>query len=215
VQQRSKVATAVFCLAAAWTGAAVVDPLVERLSNGGAFGTGSFTDHSNLDVIPALSIGLAFALAVVFGVVRRTLGRRNYAPEWLRPFALASSDASVAGLLPAIAVLQLGVVWLMETLEQIVVAGHPLGGTVWLGGPPAISVAMHAAGAVVATVLLARTIRWTARTLVDVVAYVCAALQVRAPRPALVTVRADLAPARFRAPYLAARAGRAPPYRVT
>jgi hypothetical protein len=208
-------ATVVFCLAAACTGAAVIDPLVEGLSNRGMFGPGNFTDHSTLDVAPALIVGLLFAAAAVAGVVRRTLNRRSYAPGWLRPFALASSDANVFGLVPLVVATQLAVVWMMETLEQIVVTGHPLGGTVWLGGPAPISIAMHAAGAIIASVVLARTIRWSARTLVDVVSYVCAALQVRHARPAFVAVRHDLAPARFRAPLLAARAGRAPPYRVT
>ena len=33
---------------------------------------------------------------------------------------------------------------LMETMEQIVVYGHPLGGMLWLGGPIAISLVLHA-----------------------------------------------------------------------
>ena len=39
--------------------AAIADPLVEFASNAGWFGAGNFTDHSNLDVVPALFAGVA------------------------------------------------------------------------------------------------------------------------------------------------------------
>jgi len=76
VRIRNVLAQAIFCLTAAVTAAAVIDPAVEWLANHGRFGPGAFTDHSNLDVLPALGVGLCFALAFVAVLARRML-RRN------------------------------------------------------------------------------------------------------------------------------------------
>ena len=60
-----------FSVAVAIIAAAVADPILESASNAGLFGHGSFTDHSNLDVLPALCIGL---LAVAIHVTLRLRG---------------------------------------------------------------------------------------------------------------------------------------------
>jgi len=214
VRIRNGAATAVFCLTAAIAAAAVTDPTVEGLANHGVFGTGVFTDHSNIDVAPALIAGFVFALALIAGLVRRTLRRGvGLAPDWLRTPAIAASTPLVR-LMPGIFALQLLVLWSMETLEQIVVAGHPLGGTLWLGGPVLISLIFHAAGCLAATWLLARTLRWSAKTIVDVVTFVRRLFCERAPARAARRPRTiDVAAARFFEPLLARLNGRAPPYR--
>ena len=48
-----------YCAATAIIAAAIADPCVEFASNSGWFGPGRFTDRSNLDVVPALLVGLA------------------------------------------------------------------------------------------------------------------------------------------------------------
>jgi hypothetical protein len=123
-----------FTLAAAVIAAAIADPLVEAVSNAGWFGPGNFTDHSSLDVVPALVMG-AMLIAICIALrIRRELLRAS--GEALR--------ADIGRLLPALFATQLAVLWTMETCEQVVVAGHPLGGTVWLGGPMWFSLAVHA-----------------------------------------------------------------------
>ncbi|TAM60913.1 hypothetical protein EPN52_04120 [bacterium] len=149
----------VFCVAAACTAAALVDPLMETLSNSGLFGPGPLTDHSTIDVIPALGVGAALSLTFIIALVRRTLAR-------------AVDRVALPPLLPVIYALQLSALCAMETVEQIVITGHPLGGTIWLGGPMLISLSVHAAGCVVVTLALSRLLRWSARTLVRVVALV-------------------------------------------
>jgi hypothetical protein len=114
--------------------AAMADPLVESLSNAGWFGPGSFTDHSNLDVLPVLLCGAAFVICYLALRVRRELLRAS--GEALR--------ARVGRLLPYIVAAQLTVLYAMETVEQVVVAGHVMGGTVWLGGPIWFSLGVHA-----------------------------------------------------------------------
>ncbi len=145
-----------FCIAVAVIAAAVADPLVEAVSNAGWFGPGSFTDHSNLDVLPALALGTALVLLHLAERVRRELMRASG----------AALGGHVWGLLPVAFSVQIVVVYVMETLEQIVVAGHPLGGTVWLGGPIWFSFCVHAGVCVALTIGLARLICACTRTTV-------------------------------------------------
>jgi hypothetical protein len=49
--------------------------MVEFGANSGLFGPGTFTDHSNLYVAPALITGLALTVAFVMMLVRRTFNR--------------------------------------------------------------------------------------------------------------------------------------------
>jgi hypothetical protein len=189
---------------------------VERLSNTGFFGSGQFTDQSNIDVVPALGVACLLLLLLIAGAVRRAAPRHRAAPVWLRGCASASSDRHLPKLLPAVFALQLAVLWSMETLEQIVVAGHPLAGTIWLGGPVLFSLLAHALGCVVLTWALARTVRWSAQTIVEVVALICellcgiASAHVAPRRRAL-----ELAAHRFLEPLLARLTARAPPFLPT
>lgn len=209
---RGAFSKAVFCLATAVTAAAVVDPVVERLSDAGLFGQGNFTDHSSLDVIPALFVGFLLCALFVAATVRRAL-RRSPAPDWLRHCALSIGECSAGRLLPLIFAAQLGVLWTMETLEQAVVAGHPLGGTIWLGGPILISLAAHAAGCVVFTWMLSRALRRSAQAIFDVVSFIRYLLVLLRPNGAQRRAR-PLNPAfpRPLEPVLARLCGRAPPY---
>jgi hypothetical protein len=203
---------ALFCLAAAIVAATAIDPAMEFLSNRGTFGAGDFTDHSNLDVAPALCAGLIFSLVLLAGIARRALHVGGSAPDWLRGCACVADNRALARCLPAIFALQLAVLWSMETLEQIAVAGRPLGGAIWLGGPIPVSLLLHAAGCLAFAWLLARALRWSAETIVDVVAFIrqlfCALVPQRTVRPPRAL---DLAPARFLEPILARLNGRAPP----
>lgn len=161
----------VFCIAAAVAAAALADPIVEALSNAGAFGPGRFTDRSNADVLPALCVALVFAVLFVAGSARRALASRE-PPDWVRTCADGIAGTSVLRLLPVTFVLQIGTLFGMETFEQIVVYGHVLGGTLWLGGPLAVSLLMHAAAGALVIALFARLLRGLARAVVDVIRFV-------------------------------------------
>lgn len=206
-------ARAIFCVAAAVAAAALIDPAVEWMANRGLFGRGAFTDHSNLDVAPALIAAALFALVVLFGLVRRTMNREGrYAPDWLRAYEFVVTPRSVSKLVPAIFALQLLVLWSMETLEQIAVDRHPLGGTIWLGGPVAISLLFHAAGCLALTWLLSRTLHWSAKTIADVITYVRQLQDESTSTPAPPCSRAfEWDAVRFLEPILARLSGRAPP----
>jgi hypothetical protein len=201
-----------YVLAAAITAAAATDPVVEQLSNVGLFGKQSFTDHSNLDVIPALCIGAAL-IAVWAGIlIRRMLARATYAPAWLRLSASDLDHASAARLIPAIFFLQLIALWTMETLEQVVVYGHTFGGTLWLGGPVLVSLVFHFAGCVLASLGLRWIVHASAKTLAEVVRNVLAfILRLRIARPAIADRRFETPRLRRREPFLTRLKGRAPP----
>jgi len=143
-----------FCIAGAVVAAALADPLVEGLSNAGVFGHGAFTDRSTLDVVPALTAGLFFSVVHLLVRVRRALVR-------------ATSDAlrgHTVTLLPVIFAMQIAVLATMETVEQIVVTGHTLGGLVWLGGPVWFALSFHAFVCVVLTFGLSALLRLCAQT---------------------------------------------------
>lgn len=163
-----------FCLAVALTAAALADPLVEGLADARAFGPGTFTDGSNLAMLPALCVGTLAAVAFAIGLARRLTCPRAAAPQWFH-------NASAAPLDPAHALitlgLQMGVLFAMETGEQIVVAGHPLGGTIWLGGPILVSLALHAVFGIAIAVLFSRVLHWLAIRIALVLHFVrCIAL---------------------------------------
>jgi hypothetical protein len=131
-----------FCLVVAVAAAAIADPLVEAASNAGWFGPGHFTDHSNVDVVPALALSIVFV-----GV---------YLASRLQMPAHVVTAGTVWKLLPIIYVAQIATLYFMESCEQYFVAGHLLSSTAWLGGPVAISLCAHAASCALSTFLISR-----------------------------------------------------------
>lgn len=140
-----------FALAVAVIAGSFTDPLLEFASNRGLFGRGVFTDHSTIDVVPAALIG-AVLLAGYVAIKARAMLLDLRAPD-------RALDSGVSGLLPLAFALQMGVLYTMETVEQVIVTGHTLGATVWLGAPPAISLVVHAIVCAIVGVVLARSVR--------------------------------------------------------
>jgi len=126
----------------------LADVLVEALANRGAFGRASFTDGSNADVVPVVCLGSIFLLRFLYLRVRRAL-RAGEGVRLAGSVLHELTPNAVLRCLPAVFVTQIAAVWSMETIEQVVVVGHGFGGTVWLGGPPALSLAVHAVVCVV------------------------------------------------------------------
>ena len=160
----------VFCAAAALVAAAIADPLLEAASNAGWFGRGTFTDHSNLNVFPVLLLGLLFAGAWSIARLRQTHAERHGA--LLRRSAAALDDATIARMVPFVFVLQIGALFTMETLEQVIVYGHVLGGALWLGAPALISLCVHACFAIALAFVFGKTLHAFARTLLLLVAHI-------------------------------------------
>jgi hypothetical protein len=161
-----------FCLAVAVVSAATADPLVEYISNAGWFGRGSFTDHSTLDVLPALTIGAFLGVLLVIHKVRGALRDRGVGPSH---FVRASREALDVGMLPFLCrafALQIAVLYAMETCEQYVVYGHALGATIWLGGPAPLSLGLHALVCALVAAALARTVRTCAQGALRVIAFI-------------------------------------------
>jgi len=156
----------VFRVAAAIGAAALMDPVVEFLSNAGAFGAHRYTDRSNLDVVPALLTGLVFSAVFVAVLARRRLNGSMYPIRWVRRCAGDVGSTSLLRILPSIFALQMGALFGMETLEQILTAGHPLGSTIWLGGPIAVSLLLHALSCITVTCVLSCVLHFAARSIV-------------------------------------------------
>jgi hypothetical protein len=144
-----------FGIAVAALAAAFASPLVELLSNRGVFGHGRFTDGSNADVLPVTLAGLVLLAGFLAVRIRH---RYSGLAGTQRRHALAAS-LSMRGLLrmlPLVFVAQIGLLWAMETIEQHAVLGHGLGPTIWLGGPAAASLTIHALFCVGAALLARR-----------------------------------------------------------
>jgi hypothetical protein len=156
-----------FCLAAAIVAAAIADPLLEWASNAGLFGSGAYTDHSNVDVLPALLAGVLFVVAHVSLRVRRALALSSRTDIFQA--SGVALRAGVLRLLPVTFAIQLLALYTMESLEQASVTGHVLGGTVWLGGPVLVSLLVHAIACVGVTYALSRVLRACARTTLHVI----------------------------------------------
>ena len=77
-------------------------------------------------------------------------------------------------LLPSIFVLQMVTLYAMETAEQLLVFRHVLGPTIWLGAPPAISLAVHATVCLAVTCAIVRSRRTLAATTLRVVRLILA-----------------------------------------
>lgn len=148
-----------FCIAIAVVAAAIADPLVEFASNAGWFGAGLFTDHSNLDVAPALLVGAVLVAAHCVFKAQAILANRSGHKHDLWRQADRALGSGVWRLVPAIFGLQMLTLYAMETVEQWVVWGHPLGATIWLGGPLPVSLTIHAIICVAAAITIARWVR--------------------------------------------------------
>jgi len=212
---RAAVARLLFCLAAAFTSAALTDPIVEALSNRGVFGSGHFTDHSNADVLSALAAAGVFAVLFLIGVVRRAMPRSRvgHAPAWLRDSRAAIPLSTALRLFPAAFALQIVTLFAAETLEQFAVTGHTFGGTVWLGGPIVVSLVLHAAIGLLVVIVLARLLDWVAQGIVDAIAFLrrlVLAWDSLSPVPAVTAYLVP--PGRSDQPAIAAVGGRAPPH---
>ncbi len=191
-----------FALAVAVIAAAIADPLVEAASNAGWFGRGVFTDHSNVDVLPALISGAALVACYVVLRVRRELMRASR-------YALRTR---VGRLLPVIFAAQIAVLYAMETVEQLTIAGHVMGGTIWLGGPAWFSLPVHAAVAIAVACALARLTQVCAHTTLRVIRHL-RALAMRAlhtPAPLALRRRATIS-LRCSVPVACRIGNRAPP----
>jgi hypothetical protein len=205
-----------FCAAIALLTASIANPLVESASNAGLFGSARYTDHSQIDLPPTLFVGALFLLRCLFLRVRALLGRRN-APRrhWLQTSGDALDGKVLARLLPCVFALQIIALYVMETVEQIAVFGHPLGGSVWLGGPVLVSLAAHALLCAITIAAAGKMLRAFAQTALRIVAFIreIASLAVGGSDAAFALPRRSLSRP-YNAPTLCRIGERAPPFLV-
>jgi hypothetical protein len=211
---RARVIRSWFCVAVALIALAIADPLTEWASNRGVFGPGDFTDHSNADVLPALLVGLIFIALHLLARGRYAARASAYeAQRWFAAWSRALDMRSLARLLPFTLGLQIAALWLAETLEQFLIYGHGLGGSVWLGGPLLAALTIHLTLCAIVALASTLVIGALARTALRA-ARVVVALALLALREAHPIARrwAYLPTRRFSAPLVCRIGGRAPPF---
>jgi len=134
----------IFSVATAALAVAIADLSVETLANHGVFGRGVFTDGSNADILPTITFAVVLLAGLLSVRARHALRTAMLAIGGWRTVGVALSLNCIAWLLPLIFAIQIALLWGIETVEQYFVVGHVLGGTIWLGGPIDISLALHA-----------------------------------------------------------------------
>lgn len=158
---------------AALSAAVSGDALLEAISNSQLLWQGRYTDRSSLDLLPVALLALGTLAFVLAKLVRRRLEATGES----RPLL----GREVRGLLPAILALQFCALFAMETIEQAVVYGHPLGGTLWLCAPVPIALVAHAALGVACAFALARVTDFFAGAVARIVRIVLAIAAVSRP----------------------------------
>lgn len=161
----------IYLVAVALVAAALGDPVVESVANTGVLG-GRYADNNHLSVIPALVVGASLVLIVLaarcIDVLRSAASSGDWLLEAARIFAARSPSRDV----PAVFVMQLVALFLMESSEQLALGGKLLGGTAWLGGPIVFSLLAHGligAGCLVALGSFMRAMLRTLAALVRIV----------------------------------------------
>jgi hypothetical protein len=200
-----------FCAAVAIIAAALANPFVEFASNAGWFGHGVFTDRSNVDVIPTLIVGIALPTLLFWRRIGELLlsGSAGRVQTWLRLASRVLHTRGVPSFVPAAFGVQMLVLFSMESIEQLVMRGHLLGGTLWLGGPIAVSLVVHAAFCAATAFALAKIMQGFERAAVRVARLLCSALLPRDIPP--IVVRQDLATCLRTSPLHCSTGERAPP----
>ena len=131
-----------FVVTVSFCAATLGDLVLEGISNSGLLWRGHYTDNSSLDLLPMCGLALLALLVTFCLLVREQVVGSFRALMYSMPRALRARV--VVRLLPAIVALQLVTLFTMETVEQIVVYGKPLGGSLWLGAPTAVALLVHA-----------------------------------------------------------------------
>jgi hypothetical protein len=208
-----------FLIAVALVAAAIADPVVESISNTGVFG-GHYADDNHTGVIPTLLAGLLlmFEIAAVrcFQSLRssnRSKGS-NGSNGRLADVAREFSTRSPARDLPSVLALQLAVLFMLESTEQLLVGGKLLGGIVWLGGPICFSLFTHAligSGCLLLVRRLIRAMSTALASLVRIAIEFISIARILGERGAVHRRRGAPAHLRAQAPHVRQIGGRAPP----
>ncbi len=201
-----------FCAAIAIIAAALANPCVEFASNAGWFGHGVFTDRSNVDVIPTLVVGIALPALRFLRRITELLfpAGAGRVQTWLRLASRVLRVRNVLSFVPAAFGMQLLVLFSMESLEQLAVRGHLLGGMLWLGGPIAVGLLVHALFCVATAFALARIMQGLEHGAVRVARLICSALLSARDIPPII-LRRDLTTSLPISPLRCSTGERAPP----
>lgn len=147
-------------LAAAAFAALAAHQFVHALADWGRFPS-AYDEYNHGALVPLAwsAATLSFA-AALFAFGDALFAERT--EDWLRGAARTIARRRFGEIAGAILVLQFGTLFAMESAEQVIAFGHPLGGLAWLGGPVAVALAIHIAAALCATAALAGAARFLA-----------------------------------------------------
>jgi len=121
--------------------------MVAALTRAG-FVTGPYATYGHGSIAPALLAASIFATVILLSVFGEALARAAGSREdWVVCAATRFGEISPLRLAPAVFAAQLILLFGMESAEQIVAVGHPLGFIASLGSPLVLALTMHALAA--------------------------------------------------------------------
>lgn len=148
-------------MAAAASGHATVDLLAYlRLYSG------AYAGYRHSGIVPAVATVAAIAFGFAALTVMTAILRRNVDVD--RRAVLGAMPQPSPKAIALVFCLQMPALLGVEALEQIQRFGHPLGIAASLGGPPLVSLAIHAICSIVVAMLSFGAIRAIAKTIVTV-----------------------------------------------
>ena len=160
----------VFACSAALLAAVAGDAVLEGISNAGILWHGHYTDRSSLNLLPVFLLAVLAIIATLgLSVCRRARETGLSARSLLISSSRSLAEPNVVRLLPAIFLLQILVLFSMETMEQIAVYGHIFGGVLWMGAPIIASLLGHAFFTVVSAFSLSKGLEALTKALVSIV----------------------------------------------
>jgi hypothetical protein len=161
---------AVFVCSAALLAAVAGDAVLEWISNADILWHGHYTDRSSMNLLPVFVLAvLAIITALGLSVHRQAREKGISARSFFLSSTRSLTKREIVRLLPTIFLLQILVLFSMETAEQIAVYGHAFGGTLWMGAPVAACLLGHALFAVLSAFSLSNGLEALTKALLRIV----------------------------------------------
>ena len=121
---------------------------------------GPYSSYNHSAVVPALLAAGACALLAFLNIVGQAIARATRLDgDWLSYVAARIAQASTLRIAPAVFIVQVLVLFAMESAEQIAALGHPLGLIASFGGPLLFVLAVHAIAALIVVAALLQACR--------------------------------------------------------
>lgn len=103
----------------------------------------AYEGYAHAGLIPMAMLAAAFGLFATISALADAGRSTSTMDSWLRDAAKTIACQRWGSVASLITLIQIATLYGMESIEQFLAFGHPLGGLAWLGGPPLIALLIH------------------------------------------------------------------------